>query len=48
MGKSTLTGMFYALIAEIGWKLFLFGSRLTEEAYFKQIEDDVKNNSEKK
>ena len=37
MGKETLIDKFFRIIARIGWKLFLFGSRLTEDEYLKQI-----------
>lgn len=48
MGKQTIVEIFKEKIASIGWKLFLWGSELTEEEYFKQIheqEERMKNES---
>ena len=39
MGKETLRDKIYKIIAHIGWKLFLFGSELTEDEYLKQIKE---------
>lgn len=44
MGKSTFKDKLYEFIAHISWKLFLFGSRMTEKEYLDSIKKDLKEN----
>jgi hypothetical protein len=37
MGKETLIDKLFSMVAHIGWRLFSFGSRLTEEEYLEQV-----------
>lgn len=43
MGKATIIGKIHDLVASIGWRLFLWGTRLTQEEYWRQIYEQEKS-----
>jgi len=43
MGKETIKEKIKEKIASIGWKMFLWGSNMTDEEYWKSIYEQEKN-----